>query len=68
MLNFAPKAELQIGLVDRLTSLAEALVSNLLDTTSVNSGNVCYSYLMYINILTFLRDFHTTSLSSSPGV
>lgn len=43
MLNLAPKAELQIGLVDRLTSLAEALVSNLLDITSVNSGNVCYS-------------------------
>lgn len=48
MLNFAPKAELQIGLVDRLTSLAEALVSNLLDITSVNTGNVCYSYLKYI--------------------
>lgn len=48
MLNFAPKAELQIGLVDRLTSLAEALVSNLLDITSVNTGNVCYSYLKHI--------------------
>ena len=47
MLNFAPKAELQIGLVDRLTSLAEALVS-LLDITSVNTGNVCYSYLKHI--------------------
>ena len=50
MLNFVPKAELKIGLVDRLTSFAEALVSNLLDITSVNSGNVCYSYLMHISL------------------
>lgn len=55
ILNFAPKAELQIGLVDRLTSLAEALVSNLLDITSVNSGNVCYSsHILQLDIPAWL--------------